>query len=86
MAGMHTRETRLRLLALIGDISSQSEEARCNVCGVDGLLAALIGMVAAPNELQSTRESALVGRHVLHVLERSPLAVLPIVSATPESC
>ena len=55
------RETRLRLLALIGDISSQSEDARTAVSKAPGLLAALLSMVAAPNELQSTRESALVG-------------------------
>lgn len=58
---MFDRDTRLRLLALIGDISSQSEDARTRVSQAPGLIAALTNMVASPNELQSTRESALVG-------------------------
>ena len=53
------REARLRALALIGDLSSHCNRGRALVHATPGLFEALLGVISALNELQSTRESAL---------------------------
>ena len=53
------RDSRLRILALLGDLSQQSENACLCVGTTHDMLPVLMNLIAATNELQTTRESAL---------------------------
>ena len=66
------RESRLRILALVGDLSAHCEEAKDMVLSTHGMLDALTALVGAQNELQSTRESALAV--LVHVSSSRALA------------
>ena len=66
------REARLRALALIGDLSSHCNRGRALVHATPGLFEALLGVISALNELQSTRESALSA--LVHITNSAEVA------------